>query len=351
MKHLFLTALFVSCFAHAVVAQVGINTTNPDSTALLDIHFSGTSAVGVLFPDLDSGSRASKKSNVSDGMVVFDREAKLLYYYDGIIKQWIALNPIGIVHDDSKLRDIRPQNSRVNKLNMSLGLDTNQVAQAKLDVNGNVRVRGGMRVDGNDTIQQNLWVQEATLIQQTLTVNGNTTLQSPTTINSTLTVNNAVTVTGNISAKNDTIAAKTFVGYGTIPIGGIIMWSGITPPDGWELCDGTGGRPDLKGRFIVGYNSADTDYNSMGNTGGQRAVILTTSQIPNHSHDITVETYGDYDLSNGGAKRTAVSGLGGTSWQGGGTVRGNISTNPNIGGSSHENRPPYYVLAFIMRVK
>ena len=42
---------------------------------------------------------------------------------------------------------------------------------------------------------------------------------------------------------------STFNGFGSIPIGGIIMWSGVksTIPDGWALCDGRRAR-DLGGR-------------------------------------------------------------------------------------------------------
>ena len=50
------------------------------------------------------------------------------------------------------------------------------------------------------------------------------------------------------------VKATEFIGYGTIPIGGIIMWAGnpATIPAGWALCNGTNGTPDLSGRFIVG---------------------------------------------------------------------------------------------------
>ena len=44
-----------------------------------------------------------------------------------------------------------------------------------------------------------------------------------------------------------------------MPSRGIIMWSGTTTdiPAGWALCDGTGGTPDLRNRFILG---AGDDY-------------------------------------------------------------------------------------------
>ena len=39
-----------------------------------------------------------------------------------------------------------------------------------------------------------------------------------------------------------------------IPSGVIVMWSGQTDtiPDGWALCDGTDGTPDLRTRFVLG---------------------------------------------------------------------------------------------------
>jgi hypothetical protein len=42
-----------------------------------------------------------------------------------------------------------------------------------------------------------------------------------------------------------------------LPQGVIVMWSGTiaTIPDGWALCDGTNGTPDLRNRFIVGANA------------------------------------------------------------------------------------------------
>lgn len=57
-----------------------------------------------------------------------------------------------------------------------------------------------------------------------------------------------------------------------IPVGGIIMWSGETVPDGWLLCDGANGTPDLRDKFVIG--SGNT-YNT-GDTGG--AVEHTTTR-------------------------------------------------------------------------
>jgi hypothetical protein len=41
---------------------------------------------------------------------------------------------------------------------------------------------------------------------------------------------------------------------GVVPVGGIIMWSGLLSaiPTGWHLCDGDAGTPDLQSKFVKG---------------------------------------------------------------------------------------------------
>ena len=60
-------------------------------------------------------------------------------------------------------------------------------------------------------------------------------------------------------------------GSSTLPVGCIIMFNGTVAPNGWELCDGNGGRPDLRNKFIIGagnsYNVNDTGTTATG-TGG-----------------------------------------------------------------------------------
>jgi len=67
---------------------------------------------------------------------------------------------------------------------------------------------------------------------------------------------------------------------GTVPIGGIILWSGSTGsiPNGWALCNGSNGTPNLQDRFVVG---AGSGY-AVDATGGNKNAILV-----GHSHGIT----------------------------------------------------------------
>ncbi|NME70875.1 tail fiber protein [Flammeovirga aprica] len=184
---------------------------------------------------------------------------------------------------------------------------------------------------------------------------------------------------------------------GVTPIGGIIMWSGAIGdiPDGWILCDGktyskinNAGNvqsgftaPDLTGRFIVGYGEDngdnlkkkhyDSKYAKMNEVGGEKEVLLEEAQIPEHDHNVGVTVnVTETDLSNKnlyvGQNGTGYpDGAGDNTGEGGGHAYVRHTYNLNRGrhkhsttvsvtedkygkGQAHENRPPFYVLAFIM---
>lgn len=119
-----------------------------------------------------------------------------------------------------------------------------------------------------------------------------------------------------------------------VPAGVITMWSGAVGavPSGWQLCDGTNGTPDLRGRFIVG---AGGSY-AVGDTGGEEKHTLTVNEMPRHNHSLNIY------MQNASTSSQAADGT--TS------KTGSISTDYTGGGQSHENRPPYYALCYIMKV-
>lgn len=141
-----------------------------------------------------------------------------------------------------------------------------------------------------------------------------------------------------------------------IPTGIICMWSGSAVPSGWHLCDGTDGTPDLRNRFIVG---AGSTYN-IGNTGGSDSVVLTENQMPSHTHKTKMQsedspywnTSGTHDiLSTHGHSGVAGLGIAKRSSSHLATKYDfTIETTSTGSGIAHENRPPYYALAYIMKI-
>ena len=174
-----------------------------------------------------------------------------------------------------------------------------------------------------------------------LIVDGKTTLKGD------VAFSQGVTISGKVTVKD----TGSFSGYGTIPVGGIIMWSGSTSnlPAGWALCNGQNGTPDLSNRFIVSIG----DQYSMGARGGAKEVALNVNQIPSHTHlyagDDCLIYINDGNYRAWDNKFSIPGGYDATSNPAG---NGSIyKTSATGGGQAHENRPPYYALAFIMRVK
>lgn len=83
---------------------------------------------------------------------------------------------------------------------------------------------------------------------------------------------------------NSELKTGTSIGYGLIPRGCIVMWSGTIAniPTGWHLCDGTNGTPNLMDRFIVGAGMVYTPNTSGG-----------SSTIAAHTHTATGSTSTD----------------------------------------------------------
>ncbi len=109
----------------------------------------------------------------------------------------------------------------------------------------------------------------------------------------TLDVGGNVAFTGLSVAENVTVegiaSATTWTGGGVIPVGGIILWSGDTVPEGWALCSGqtvSGVQtPDLRGRFVLGAGEAPgLTRRIVGQSGGAEAHVLAAAEVPAHVH-------------------------------------------------------------------
>lgn len=125
------------------------------------------------------------------------------------------------------------------------------------------------------------------------------------------------------------------------PVGTIVIWSGSEDniPDGWELCNGENGKPDLRDRFVLGAGEnhpAHTD-------GGEEEHTLTVEEMPTHNHSSTAWVLNGTGNTNtfgysGGNKNSAY------------TSAQSILSNSVGSSQPHNNMPPYYSLCYVIKV-
>lgn len=116
----------------------------------------------------------------------------------------------------------------------------------------------------------------------------------------------------------------------------------------WHLCDGTNGTPDLRDKFILGGNGVNN-----GATGGEKSHQLIEDELPYIDGAWNTSVVGNH--ASVGVEGHAY----GTGW---GNAKAHVvSTDANDGVSygygykfggnqPHNNMPPYYTLAYIMKL-
>ena len=151
---------------------------------------------------------------------------------------------------------------------------------------------------------------------------------------------------------------KLASGLSLIPPGTIVMWSGSLAdiPDGWALCDGTNGTPDLTDRFILSVSASEDP----GETGGSHTKTLSVSNLPSHTHTFTTDSAGAHSHSLYVSGSAPEHSTGAKMEANGDDYSGHIgsdgahthsgTTDATGGGSAFDIRPKYYKLAFIMRL-
>lgn len=154
----------------------------------------------------------------------------------------------------------------------------------------------------------------------------------------------------------DEVLTNAFIKGGIVAFSG--SFDGVNPiPTGssigdknWRICDGGDGTPDLRNRFIMGCNTT-TDIGNIGGsnemTGTTGPCTLTTAQMPSHQHPNRARGnyYGSgYKIGNGTDGEQAI-----------GTLdilaAGGSSSHTHPLSANADNRPAYYTLAYIIKVK
>jgi microcystin-dependent protein len=123
--------------------------------------------------------------------------------------------------------------------------------------------------------------------------------------------------------------------------------------------------PNLKGVAVVGMDSSQVEFNTLGYLGGEKTHTLSVNEMPSHTHTQNPHTHTDaghsHDVqignSNGGLQPGSTRNI----QQGSGTSSGltnngvaSISTVTAVnqstgGGLAHNNLQPYVVLNYIIK--
>jgi len=137
-----------------------------------------------------------------------------------------------------------------------------------------------------------------------------------------------VNVNGDFQIKGKSLLGLIF------PIGSTYITQENTNPN---TILGFGTWERLKGKVVVGLDENDTDFNTIGKTGGEKEHTLVEGEIPNHALSINIQhTDGEIE----GDKEALNCGL-----QLGGRRRG--MTGYYGGGQAHNNLQPYQVVGYM----
>lgn len=200
-------------------------------------------------------------------------------------------------------------------------------------------------------------------------------------------VGNDLDVSGNLRIGHDLTARNYYANGGNfyldnyllIPPGTIIQSAAIVIPNGWLACDGTslniseyenlfnsigytfGGDieegtfnlPDLRGRVAVGTgHGSDLTSRALADTGGEETHVLSTNEIPSHSH--TSNANGGSAFGSVGLVQVTNSNTASNADQNDNEF--NVYAPPlaltidaNGGGLAHENMQPFVVLHYLIK--
>lgn len=336
---------------YKTTGEIGLNTTNPE--AVMDVNTTQLTNIGINIKKDNLPSRIQMYINDNGDSVLDMNKQETIIGTNGITSQINKLN----IKDNLQIKGGKSEFNPNDTITHFNNQDNVNIISGDTDFNSNIDIKGNLRADQNIFFNKDKYIylnsdKTHSVInkQNSLDIQINDKIPHTFSLDSS---NGDVSHTGNLSIGND-INVTNNINCNEIKIndidikqyvytrGMIIMWNSTTAPEGWAICNGQNGTPDLRGRFII---STGSGY-QLGNKGGASSVTLNANQIPPHSHrywDTTFSEHGgpvDYGMRIG-SKKTDHDNTQYGVW---------LYTENNGGNQAHENRPPYYALTYIMKL-
>ena len=141
-----------------------------------------------------------------------------------------------------------------------------------------------------------------------------------------------LTVSGTLTIGSNTATTLQAV----YPVGSIYINAAVATNPGTLLGFGTWAAFGA-GRVIVGLNAADSDFDTVQETGGAKTHTLSTAELPSHTHTVSIPS----SENGGGSNAHALFPDGSSSGE-------SFTTASTGSGSAHNNVQPY-IVAYMWR--
>lgn len=109
---------------------------------------------------------------------------------------------------------------------------------------------------------------------------------------------------------------------------------------GWAIANGNNGTAFTSGRVVASYFPSDTNFGTIGGTGGEAAHALSIAEMPSHNH--VEQVYNA--VANGGDHPAGYLNVTG------GLINDGTTTQNTGGGGAHNNLQPYITALKLQRI-